>query len=130
MGYRTPSNANQVLQNAAFPVNTETVALLSQPMNTPLDNPQVIIICSALYTSGSTAVTLTARLRRGTTTAGVLINVNSAITTVANANGWITFTYSDLPGTVAGLQYVFTLNPPAGGTAGTLLDGSIVTMVL
>lgn len=130
MGYRTPSTASKVLQNASFPVNTETAALISDALNLPFDNSLVIIQWQVTYTGGSTGASLTPRLRRGNTVAGTLLNVAVAVTMVATNAIQLCGVYFDLPGSVAGVQYTLSLNPPGGGTAGTLNDGCIIAMVL
>lgn len=131
MGVRFPSVASNTFVGP-LPANaTETVVLTTPPINEPIDNAQVLLYWMADITAGTAVTSHIFRIRRGTTTSGVLIGLGSwADTVVAGAFLLSSGAYADNPGVVAGQQYSLTVVQSAATGAGTWLDGALIAMVL
>jgi hypothetical protein len=131
MGVRLPSAGNQVLQNALPANNTEVIVLTSQPINISLDFQQVLIFWYISIQAGTSTASIGVKLRRGATTAGLLLNgANAGITLAAGQAQNLTGCWIDTPGAVAGIQYSIGLVQTGATGAGTMLDQSILVMAL
>lgn len=115
-----------------LPANaTETVVLVSPPINLPLDNAQVIVNWFANVIAGTNTTAFAYRIRRGTGTTGPLIAPGPWSQTVTAGNSvHLSGTYADTPGVVAGQQYALTIVQSAASAAGTFNDGGIAVFVL
>ena len=131
MGVRFPSVASNTFVGP-FPANdTETVVLITPPINEPIDNAQVLLFFSASLGVGAAVTSLTFRIRRGTTTAGTIIFLSPPIATVVAGNNYLgSFWYFDFPGVVAGQQYCLTVVQTAATGASVWTDGAMIAMVL
>lgn len=131
MGVRFPSVASNTFVGP-LPANaTETVVLVTPPINEPIDNAQVILLWMADILAGTSTTSHQYRIRRGTTTAGATVNPNSWQSAVA-AGAFLAMSgcYFDFPGIVAGQQYCLTVVQGAASAAGTWQDGCLLAMVL
>jgi len=131
MGVRFPTVATNTFIGP-LPANaTETVVLTTSPINEPIDNAQILLFYTADVTPGTSVTSHVFRIRRGTTTGGVLVNaVNFVTTVVAGARLASAGLYFDSPGVVAGQQYSLTVVQTAATVAGTWNDGCLLAMVL
>ena len=131
MGVRFPTVASNTFVGPLPASAAETVVLTTPGISEPIDNAQVLLLWTASITPGTSTTSLVYRLRRGTTTAGTLVNASTfSFTTVAanltTVSGW----YFDSPGTVAGQQYSLTVVQTADTVAGAWVDGALIAMVL
>ena len=131
MGVRLPSVFSNTFVGP-LPANaTETVVLTTPPINQILPGAAIILLWSFALIIGASSTNIAFRLRRGTTTAGALVNVAGFQSTCTAASGFATGgMYQDSPGEIAQLQYSLTVVQLAATGAGTFTDGSILAMVL
>jgi hypothetical protein len=131
MGVRFPSVATNTFIGP-LPANAnETVVLTTPPLTLPLDGATVILPWMAYLTTGTGTTSIAYRIRRGTTTAGVLLNQNPWFFTSGPGNGltvggW----YFDTPGAVAGQQYSLTIVQSAATAAAVWGDGALMAFAL
>jgi len=131
VGVRYPSQASNTFVGP-LPANaTETVILVSPPLNISLDFSQIFIQWACDILAGTSTTALVFRLRRGTTTAGTLINAAAWTHTLAAGNSAaMSGAYFDTPGAVAGQQYALTVVQTAATAAGTFNDGALLAFAL
>lgn len=131
MGVRYPSVQTNTFIGP-LPANAnETVVLTTPPLTLPLDGATVLLLWMGSITAGTGTTSMFYRIRRGTTTGGVLVNVGQWVTTTVAANllcmsGW----YFDTPGGVAGQQYSLTVAQIAASGAGIWSDGALLAFAL
>ncbi|SRR5216684_5160125 len=130
MGVRFPSVQSNTLVNANVGINTETVVVTTPPLNISLDFSVILLIWYMLHAIGTTAVSTTYRIRRGTAVAGTLVNVAQALTGVAGNIVLGSGFYFDTPGAVAGQQYSLTCIDPASTVAGAIQDAAMLAFAL
>src|SRR5229473_2284251 len=114
MGVRFPSVATTTVLGVSI-AGGETVMCTTPPLNIPLDFAQVLLFWYCILLSNTTGTTVTWRLRRGTTTAGALINVPQTNPTGAAVQLMFSGCYIDTPGAVAAQQYSLTCVLAGGG---------------
>lgn len=131
MGVRFPSQQSATFVGPLPASAAETVILTSPPLNISLDFATILIqwACDILAGTGTTALVF--RLRRGTTTAGTLVNAAAWTHTLAAGNTAVmSGCYFDTPGAVAGQQYSLTVVQTAATGAGTFNDGALLAFAL
>ena len=129
MGVHQPSSSSNTLLNQPIVTTAETVVLTSPSLNPSLDNALVLIFWEVVFTLTAGTTAITARLRRGTTTGGTLINVAQAVTVTASTTVRMAGCYFDTPGVVASQQWSLTLQATAAAANTTVNDGSITALV-
>lgn len=131
MGVRFPSIASTTFVGP-FPANaTETVILSTPPLNVSLDFSQIFLLWACDILAGTGVTALVFRLRRGTTTAGTLINAAAWTHTIAAGNSAVlNGVYPDIPGAVAGQQYSLTCVQTGATAASTFTDGALLAFAL
>ncbi len=130
MGVRLPSVASTTILASVPATGAETVIATSPPINISLDFAQVLIWWYVNTGSGATTTAITARIRRGTTLAGALVNIASAVLVTAAAGSELTGCYPDTPGAVAEQQYSLTLSGTGTTGAMTTSDVAIIVFML
>ncbi|SRR6266849_4145419 len=129
MGVRFPSVASTTIVTVSVPA-AETVIVTTPPLNISLDFAQIILLWYVLLTSGTGTTSLVYLLRRGTTTAGALLNVSAIDQTTAGNNTRRSGVYVDTPGAVAAQQYSLTLAQTGLTVNGTVLDVCMIAFAL
>ncbi len=131
MGVRYPSVASTTFVGP-FPANaTETVVCTSPPFTPPLDSSQIFIQWFFACLVGASITSFFYRLRRGTTTAGQLLNLNNWAIPVAAAGGFVSSgVYVDNPGAVSGQQYSLTVAQTAATGASSVPDVCLIVFAL
>lgn len=130
MGVRYPSVQSNTIV-AQLPASAvETVVVTTPPLTLPLDSAVVLILVYIAVTPGTGTTSLGFRIRRGTTTAGVLVNVAMNTLPSAGIGGFVNAWYFDTPGAVTGQQYSATLAQNAGTGAGTITDVAMLAFAL
>lgn len=129
-GVRLAAAASSVVL-ASPPASTAETAIVTTPtLSPPLDNAAVLIqwYWQGVWGTGTTAVNV--NLRRGSGTAGTLINNGGGITVTAGNQFIISGCYVDTPGAVAGMQYTLTLTGQGTTGAGSSVEGCMMAFVL
>jgi len=132
MGVRLPSVATAPQPAAVTLVTTaETVILTSPPLNLSLDFEQVLLFWWATVVIGTGTTSVNILYKRGTTVGGVRINA-SGVNVQVTAGNTVTLSgcYADVPGAVAGQQYVVTLTQNAATANGSANDGALIALAL
>jgi hypothetical protein len=131
MGFRL-ATSQQTGVSPALPANaTETAIITSNPITLPFDFSAVLLFWFLVLTAGASTTSFVVRLRRGATLASTQFQLAPWTQTVAAGNTVVlTGCYSDTPGAVAGQQYLLTLVQTAATAAGTVVDSSLIAMVL
>lgn len=130
MGVRLGSSSSNTILGSPIVTTAETVIFTTPPVNLVQDNALILVFWEAVITltAGTTACTF--RLRRGTTTAGALVNVAQAITVTASTTIKFSGVYQDTPGIVAAQQYSLSATMTAAAANSTVNDGCIAAVVL
>lgn len=108
---------------------TEEVVLTLPPVSFHRTNSSVAILAVASITMGATAGTVTPRIRRGTTTAGVLVGEANAVDYAINDDRQLSILAVDAVGERGDTQYVLTLTSTqtatfaAGAAFALVIDG-------
>jgi hypothetical protein len=106
----------------ATPTNSEGVIITTAGVSTGSQGDPVVIDWALSLTAGTSTTGVTINVRRGTTTAGTLVYTTGVLTAVAaNSYNW-SGRAVDVPGNVAGQQYILTVTQQAGTVAGTAND--------
>lgn len=132
MGVRFPGAGVNTQPGVLGTLAAETVVATSLPLTPSQDNAQVFIFAYCPFQAGSSGQTTgTCRIRRGTTTAGVLLGAPQAITLPATETGLFTLIAVDVPGAVSNQQYVLTAQQAGGsGTNPAINDATIIAFAL
>lgn len=131
MGVRYPSVFSNTFIGPLPAGAAETVVLTTPPLTLPLDGAAVFIIWCANILTGATTTFLNFNIRRGTTTAGTVIHLQSfAVPVTAGSKAQGAGCYFDTPGAVAGQQYTLTVSQQAATAAGTWEDGALLAFAL
>ena len=111
MGVRFPSVFVSGANAVSIPTTVETVVATLPPLTLPLDGAVVFLLGVCSWTVGTAATSAAVRIRRGTTTAGVLVGSNGTDTNpvTAGVNAQFTVAVFDQPGAVGPVQYVLTV---------------------
>lgn len=131
MGVRWPSVVSTTFIGP-LPANAnETAVLTSPPLNIPVDSAQIIILWFANVTSGTGTNSFGYALRRGSGTAGPLLDSFGYFAAVTAGN---TLAMSgvavDTPGAVAEQQYTLTIQQAGASGAGTWRAGYLLAFAL
>jgi hypothetical protein len=130
MGVRLGSVFTNTLTNAALTTSTETIIATLPPINIAVDNALINLFWYLAVTIGTAGVSMTVRLRRGTTTGGTLVNVAVAATVAAASVYVFNGNYADTPGICAEQQYVLTGQVGSATANSTLSDVAFMAMCL
>lgn len=130
MGVRNASVSTKAIINAGVGNSAEVIVFTTPPINLPVDNAQVMILWQVTTTLGAAQTTYAVNIRRGTTTAGTLVNSGQSLTTVAATNVNMSGVIQDVPGIVAEQQYTLSVTANGAAAAGTVVDGSLQVIVL
>jgi hypothetical protein len=107
----------------------ETVVLVSNPISTPGREATIGLHGLLLIITGASATQLQIRIRRGSTTAGQLVEALFEPNVAASTEYLLSFDVSDKPGDVAGQEYCVTVTETGATTNGQVyfvLLGGIV----
>lgn len=118
--------------NVTMTTTAETVAISSNPLTQERPQANYLIKAWAQVTTGTNIASMTARIRRGSTTGGTLVNEANTITVGAAAGSNEVFTAwaFDTQGDVGTAQYSLTLQQvTADGNATILQSGIEVTQM-
>jgi len=126
MGFRLGSVSSTTIQNAALPAS-DTIVLLSPPLNIPLDNVQVQLWWFLQMATGVGGTVIVWKVSRGSVVSGSPL-FSGSLTTVASTNVFIVGCQVDTPGAVGGVQYNLSINDNGGG--GTAQFGCILAACL
>ena len=127
MGVRFPSVASSIFIAAPPASGAETVAVTTPPLTLPLDFAQVLLWWYVELVVGAGTTNCTQKLRRGASTASLLIITGAALTVTAGNTVGFTGLFVDNPGAVAGVQYSIAFL--GTGTTGAWAQGSFSTMI-
>jgi len=132
MGVRLPSVATPPQPTITNIVTTaETIVLTSPPLNIPLDFSQILLFWWLTMTVGTTTTAVFVRIRRGNALTGTNLFQVATTSTAAGGNALsLSGCYGDIPGAVAGQQYVLTIQQTAATANGQLNDGALIAVVL
>lgn len=133
MGVRLPSVATAPQQSGVSLVTTsETVIATLPPLNISLDFAQILLFWSFAYLAGTAATQLFINIRRGTGLTGTIINLsnNWDPTVVAASNYMFAGNYGDVPGAIAGQQYVLTAKQVSATGNGSVTDPVFMAVML
>lgn len=131
MGYRNPFASTTALVTNTLVTTAETVVLTTGPLNLSVDTAQVLLFWWCVITAGTGVNGMTPRVRRGSTTAGQLVNVNNVIAPAnAGGNAYVAGVYVDTPTSSAELQYSLTIVQSGATGNGSVVDGCLTAMVL
>ncbi|HZD31609.1 MAG TPA: hypothetical protein VE779_08100 [Candidatus Angelobacter sp.] len=130
MGVRLTTATANTAQNA-LPANaTETVLYVTPPIIQASDASCVFFRWYLNIIPGTGTSALSIRLRRGVTTAGVLLGAATWLHSVtAGLQLFLSGCYFDIPG-VMETAYCFTLAQSGASAAGTLQDGCLIAFIL
>lgn len=131
MGVRFPSVVSNVIQNTVLVTTAETVVAISPPFSPPLDSAVIIVLANVVIQAGTGSGNSSLRLRRGTTTAGALLNVGAApmaTSTVFPLSGSVF--YFDIAPSAAGQQYCLTALQGGASGNGAVSDAFIMVFAL
>ncbi len=129
MGVRFPGSGNNTIVNASIVTNAATIVAVSNLLNLAIDFQQVLILWMLAITWGASTTAAALRLRRGSTTAGTLLNVAPSLTVVAAQIVQYSGTYVDTPGAVANQQYAIEVQT-TGATANHAVQDVNISAVL
>lgn len=118
--------------NVTLTTTSETVIISSGPVTTPSQTSRVVILAYAQLTTGAATTTVTARIRRGTTTAGTLVGEANAETIGAAAGStepYFIVLEEDRADTNT-VEYSLTLTQVSATGNGTALQATILVVVL
>ena len=115
--------------NVALTTTSETVIISSNPVPIEYTNANVLILAWAQLTTGTNTTTVTARIRRGTTTSGTLVGEANAETIKVSAGGTEPFYIMavDNRANENQVQYSLTLQQAGADGNGSALQAGIVT---
>ena len=102
----------------------ETVVLTMAGIDTTPNQSRVLITGIVAITPGTAATAVVVKVRRGTTTAGAEIGTVESQTGAGGAPRVIPYHVEDVPGEVAGQEYVVTVTETSATADGTV---SVVT---
>ena len=122
MGVRQAQTVSNTITNANVVTTTETVIATLPPLSPTQDNSTVLINWLAALTTGASTTALQFRLRRGTTVAGTQVGQTYQINVVASAAQFYAGFYFDIPGVIAGQQYVLTVQQVGASTNASVQD--------
>lgn len=130
MGARNPTAFSTTIANAIVGAG-ETVVCVTPPISPIYDSTPVMLWFWANLVAGASTTNVQVRIYRGTSTAGVRLNVNVlGITTVAGNTVQPGGCYFDVPGSVAQQQYCFTLTCSNASGGSTLNDVAMLAIIL
>lgn len=111
---------------------TETVAIASPSFEPPSDAFQAVIIAWAQLTTGTNTTAVTPRVRRGNAITGTLLGAANAEQVKAAAGSTEAFFMltSEDRTSCDFIQYCFTLQQTAASANGSILQASILVMVI
>lgn len=130
MGSRLPSVQSAGIVNTNIVTNAETVIVTSPPFSPSFENQVILIFWKVVITVGASTTFLQGRIRRGTTTGGVQVNVVDATPATPAINNSLSGCYFDIPGVIAGQQYSFTVVCGNATANSTVTDACIIAMAL
>lgn len=122
------SFTNTIIASPA--TNAEVVVATTGAINQIYDGTPIVLFWFVEFTVGTSGVSANAKLRRGTTTGGTLINVGQAATVVAGNLVRFSGVYQDSPGAVAEQQYSLSLTIGSGAATSTVSDVALLAVVL
>lgn len=116
--------------SVAVPVVTtaETIVATFPAVSTVSDQDQVSLVAWAQMTFGGSTTAVTARIRRGTALAGALVGAANPVNFTAGQTAVVSLLTTDVPGLVAGQQYVFTVQQTAANANGSVLQNRVDVM--
>ncbi len=132
MGVRLPSvTTAPQLANVTVVTTAETIIATLPPFNISLDYAQILLFWWAMFTVGVGGTGVTVRVRRGAALTSPLVNIGNAILNPGAGNTInLSGCYADVPGAVAGQQYVLTVQQTAATANGTALDPAFIAIML
>jgi len=130
MGVRWPGNANTTLQHTNLDAGVLTTALLAQPLNTSIDNAQVLVFWYLAITLGADIDNVSADLYRGVDHTGTLITRTSPAGFTAGSAVVMSGVYVDNVGVAADTRWCIVVTAQGGGDASTVTDGCIAVIGL
>lgn len=132
MGVRLPSVFAVVAAAIQTTAAAETVAVITPPINIPLDSAAILLYwwLDALANTGATSGLF--RIRRGSGLGGTVLQLAPQPDTfyIAGAGGQRGGCYVDVPGNVAEIQYTLTFQNTGQSGNGQIRDGCLIAMVL
>jgi hypothetical protein len=128
MGVRLPSLFIAGPNGVTVAAGTETTLYTLPPISPSLDGAAVFLFGYCAFQIGTTSTSVTLRIRRGT--GGAIITQTASVTVTAGQTNGFSICYIDQPGSVAGVQYVFTAQANASTQTVGLIDGAFIAMVL
>jgi hypothetical protein len=113
--------------NVTVTTTTETAIISTGALTLPVGTAKIVIRAWAQLTSGAGTTAVTARIRRGSTTAGALVGeANSeAIKTAAGSTEPFFIMVTDDRANEASVEYVLTLTQTGATANGTVLQAFI-----
>lgn len=114
--------AAETTDNGLVAATEEAVVTLG-PVNYRYSSARMIVLATAEVSMGATAGTVTARIRRGTTTGGTLIGEGNALDIPINGEESLALTVVDNRAASFGDPYVLTLE---SSQTATFLQGTLV----
>jgi hypothetical protein len=113
--------------NVTLVTTAETVIISSNPMALERPGASFLIKAWAQLTTGTDTATVTARIRRGTTAAGTLVNEANAVTIGAAVTSTEVFTAwaMEQRADESQVQYCLTLTMNSASANGTALQAGI-----
>lgn len=130
VGVRFPSGGSSAIVNVTLTNGAEVVVCTTPPLIISQDFAQIMLVWYIAAQAGNTTTTYTARLRRGTTAGGTLVNVATAIPCTGNAIFEASGAYVDTPGAVSAQQYSLTITNAGGSGNGLVNDVSLLAFAL
>lgn len=131
MGAKLPLVVSNTILGSPVVTTAETVICTSPPFSPPLDFAAILILVMLAFTAGASATSYGAKLRRGTTIAGAVVDRGffNNLCTAASLVGSMLW-YFDSPGGVGGQQYSLTLQMAAATGNTTINDVAMLVFAL
>jgi len=130
MGVRIASSGLSQTGGVTVTTTTETVIVISPPINLAVDNAQVLIFAYILFTPGTGTTSFAVRLKRGTTVSGTALNNTGGQINLTTTAYWIGVHWLDTPGIIAEQQYCATIVQSGATGNGNAVEATLTAVVL
>lgn len=131
MSARLPSTWTNTLTNALPGSAVETIIATLPPLNITWDVVPILLFWFLSVQAGTGTTALVFKLRRGAVIGGTSISLYTWQQTVVAASYYlINGTYFDIPGIVAGQQYVLTCSQTGATGGGSIQDLAMLAISL
>jgi len=130
MGVRWPGNANKDLQTNSVDATVATTVLITEPLNTSIDNARVLLLWYVALSLGADLTNVVVNLYRGTDTTGTQLTRTSQADVGAGPAVVMSGVYIDDVGIAADTRWNIGVTTQGGADASTVTDGCIAVIGL